>query len=108
MTLWGAVQRVRSGPAFLVPPRPLAPTHTDWSEVPSSRLASCRRSVLLGAKSRVCFSLVYSTVPPLARSLQAGMQCKPPRGSPRPPVRAQDTPLEVPGEAQGDVGGAIV
>lgn len=53
------------------PPSP-APTHTDWSEVPSSRLASCRRSVLLGARSRVCFSLVYSTVPPLARSLPEG------------------------------------
>lgn len=78
MTLWGGIQWVKSGPAFLVPPDPLVPTHTDWSEVPSSRLASCHRSVLLGARSRVCFSLVYSTVPPLARSLQAGVQRDPP------------------------------
>lgn len=42
---------------------------TDWSEVPSSRLASCRRAVLLGARASMCFSLAYSTVPPLARSL---------------------------------------
>lgn len=90
-------------------PGPLVPTHTDWSEVPSSRLASCRRSVLLGARSRVCFSLVYSTVPPLARSLQAGVQCDPPRRVPHPgPIQAQDVPLEVPGKAQGDVGSAIV
>lgn len=109
MTLRGGVQWVRPGPAPTAPPGPLVPTHTDWSEVPSRRLASCRRSVLLGARSRVCFSLVYSTVPPLARSLQAGVQRDPPRSPPQPgPTQTRDIPLEVPGEAQGDVGSAVV
>lgn len=68
MTLWE--ESASQGILALLPTCPTeASTHTDWSGLPSRSWASCLRSVLLGASSKVCFSLVYSTLPPLARSL---------------------------------------